>query len=62
MASDEEILEAMHQVEDPELGVNVVDLGLVYGVRQEDYGKRVILEMTLTSAGCSTAWGLRRSG
>lgn len=52
MATEVEILEAMKQVEDPELGVNVVDLGLVYGVTQEDDGRRVVLDMTLTSAGC----------
>ena len=30
-ATDEDVLEAMHDVVDPELGINVVDLGLVYG-------------------------------
>ena len=50
MATDEEIITAMKQVEDPELGVNVVDLGLVYGVEQDD-GK-VTINMTLTSMGC----------
>ena len=52
MASDSDILEAMKQVEDPELGVNVVDLGLVYDVSQEDDGRRVVLDMTLTSVAC----------
>jgi len=52
MATDEEILDAMRQVEDPELGVNVVDLGLVYGIQQESDGRKVVLDMTLTSAGC----------
>lgn len=52
MATDEAIFEAMKQVEDPELGVNVVDLGLLYGVRQEDDGRKVWLDMTLTSAAC----------
>jgi metal-sulfur cluster biosynthetic enzyme len=52
MTTDEEILDAMKQVEDPELGVNVVDLGLVYGIRRSDEIKGVILDMTLTSAGC----------
>lgn len=52
MATDEEILEALKEVEDPELGVNVVDLGLVYEVKQEDEGKKVLLDMTLTSAAC----------
>jgi metal-sulfur cluster biosynthetic enzyme len=52
MAEDEKILEAMKQVEDPELGVNVVDLGLVYGVRQEEGGEKVVLDMTLTTVAC----------
>jgi metal-sulfur cluster biosynthetic enzyme len=51
MASEDEIREAMFQVEDPELGINVVDLGLLYGVRQDDDGN-VVLDMTLTSMGC----------
>jgi metal-sulfur cluster biosynthetic enzyme len=52
MADEEKILEAMKQVEDPELGVNVVDLGLVYGVRQEEDGEKVVLDMTLTTVAC----------
>ena len=52
MATDTDILEAMKQVEDPELGVNVVDLGLVYGIRRDEDNQTVILDMTLTSAGC----------
>jgi len=51
-ATEERVLEAMKQVEDPELGVNVVDLGLVYGVRFEDGGKKAVLDMTLTSIAC----------
>lgn len=51
MATEEEIRSAMKSVEDPELGVNVVDLGLLYGVDQDDEGN-VILNMTLTSMGC----------
>ncbi len=52
MATEEQVLDAMMVVEDPELGVNVVDLGLVYGVDFEEEGRRVRLDMTLTSAGC----------
>jgi metal-sulfur cluster biosynthetic enzyme len=52
MASETDIFEAMKQVEDPELGVNVVDLGLLYGVEQEEDGRKVVLDMTLTSAAC----------
>ena len=51
MATEDEIREAMRTVEDPELGVNIVDLGLLYGIRQED-GGHVVLDMTLTSMGC----------
>ena len=52
MATDADIFEAMKQVEDPELGVNVVDLGLVYGVDQEDEGRKVRLDMTPTTVAC----------
>jgi metal-sulfur cluster biosynthetic enzyme len=51
VVSEDEIRSAMRQVEDPELGVNVVDLGLLYGVNIGEDGK-VILDMTLTSMGC----------
>lgn len=45
------IYEALHNVYDPELGVNIVDLGLVYGVDIRDDGF-VTLRMTLTTPGC----------
>ena len=48
----EDVLEAMRDVVDPELGVNVVDLGLVYGVAIGEDGAATI-DMTLTSAACS---------
>ncbi|MGQ4616221.1 iron-sulfur cluster assembly protein [Nocardia sp. R7R-8] len=47
----EDIEEAMRDVVDPELGINVVDLGLVYGLRVEEENIAV-LDMTLTSAAC----------
>jgi len=47
----EDILEAMRDVVDPELGINVVDLGLVYGVILDGPDKAT-LDMTLTSAAC----------
>jgi len=47
----EDILEALRDVVDPELGINVVDLGLVYGVLL-DGPDRATLDMTLTSAAC----------
>ena len=50
-ASDEDIIEAMKDVVDPELGINVVDLGLLYGNQVHD-DNTVTLDMTLTSAAC----------
>src|SRR5215472_4138741 len=47
----EDLLEAMRDVVDPELGVNVVDLGLVYGVTVEA-DRTATIDMTLTSAAC----------
>jgi metal-sulfur cluster biosynthetic enzyme len=47
----EDILEALRDVVDPELGVNVVDLGLVYGVTVES-DRTATIDMTLTSAAC----------
>ena len=47
----EEIEDALKDVVDPELGINVVDLGLVYGLHLEDDGSLTI-DMTLTSAAC----------
>ncbi len=50
-ADIDELEEAMRDVVDPELGVNVVDLGLVYGLAVDDNNVAVI-DMTLTSAAC----------
>lgn len=49
--SQEDVEEAMKDVVDPELGINVVDLGLVYGVHVDEHSN-AILQMTLTSAAC----------
>ncbi|MEN3044046.1 MAG: iron-sulfur cluster assembly protein [Candidatus Hydrothermales bacterium] len=51
MISKEKVLEKMKNVYDPEIPVNVVDLGLVYDIKIEDEGKINIL-MTLTAPGC----------
>jgi metal-sulfur cluster biosynthetic enzyme len=50
----DDVEEAMRDVVDPELGINVVDLGLVYGItfEENEAGRAVILDMTLTSAAC----------
>ena len=46
-----DVEEALRDVVDPELGINVVDLGLVYGLTI-DQNNQVIIDMTLTSAAC----------
>ncbi len=55
----EDLEEAMRDVVDPELGINVVDLGLVYGITVDGAGtaegpegKTAVIDMTLTSAAC----------
>jgi metal-sulfur cluster biosynthetic enzyme len=50
-ASLDDVEEAMKDVVDPELGINVVDLGLVYGAHVDD-DNVATLDMTLTSAAC----------
>jgi metal-sulfur cluster biosynthetic enzyme len=55
------VLKHLHYVVDPEIGCNIVDLGLIYGVQIE--GTRVTVKMTLTTQGCpmheSIAWGVK---
>ena len=46
-----DVIEAMRDVVDPEIGINIVDLGLLYGVTVDDDNKAT-LDMTLTSAAC----------
>jgi metal-sulfur cluster biosynthetic enzyme len=50
LVSEERVREALAQVYDPELGVNVVDLGLIYGIAIENGS--VEITMTMTTLGC----------
>jgi metal-sulfur cluster biosynthetic enzyme len=47
----EDLEEALKDVVDPELGINVVDLGLIYGLHLEE-DNSLTIDMTLTSAAC----------
>ncbi|HEV2434649.1 MAG TPA: metal-sulfur cluster assembly factor [Verrucomicrobiae bacterium] len=57
------LLETLRQVIDPEIGCNIVDLGLVYGVASN--GGAVKVTMTLTTPGCpmheSISWGVKNA-
>jgi metal-sulfur cluster biosynthetic enzyme len=50
MVTKEQVYEVLHECFDPEIPVNIVDLGLVYDVQVE--GEKVAVKMTLTAPGC----------
>src|ERR1700730_16716013 len=53
--NEEEVLSALKQCYDPEIPVNIVDLGLIYGIRFEPSAEDkqdVVVDMTLTGQGC----------
>ena len=51
VAPDHRLVEALKDVEDPEMPVNIVDLGLVYGLRRGEDGT-VEVDLTFTAMGC----------
>ena len=52
MTDRSELVEALKEVHDPEIGVNIVDLGLVYGLDWDERKGQVHVDLTLTSPGC----------
>jgi metal-sulfur cluster biosynthetic enzyme len=50
LINDDLVRDALRQVIDPELGENLVDLGLIYGITIED--SSVVVDLTLTTPGC----------
>jgi len=50
MVTEEQVWSALKEVYDPEIPVNVVDLGLIYGVKVD--GEKVHVQMTMTARGC----------
>jgi metal-sulfur cluster biosynthetic enzyme len=53
MPAPESLLEALREIEDPEMPVNLVDLGIVYAVRE--LAGRVTVDLTFTAMGCPAA-------
>ena len=49
------VIEALENVIDPELGIDIMNLGLVYDVKISDDNRHAIVDMTLTSMGCPLA-------
>lgn len=60
MISLDEVREKLKEVFDPEIGVNVVDLGLIYGIEEHDEGNLVVT-MTMTTPGCPAHDTISRS-
>ncbi|MEY2694137.1 MAG: hypothetical protein RL142_485 [Actinomycetota bacterium] len=48
----DQVVEALKEVIDPEIGVNIYDLGLIYGFEESEDDGSLLINMTLTSAGC----------
>lgn len=55
--TNEKVMEALRQCYDPEIPVNIVDLGLIYDVQSDEQGN-VRVKMTLTSQGCPAAMSI----
>lgn len=51
MEKDPQLLEILHPIQDPELFISIVELGLIYGVEKVD-SENIQVDLTLTSPGC----------
>ena len=52
MLNEDMVKAALRNVYDPEIGLNIIDLGLVYNVAVDEDGKQVSVDMTLTTPAC----------
>jgi len=59
MLTIEDVKEALKDVVDPEIGLSVVDLGLIYKIDILNDGKKVAIDMTLTVRGCPLQFALQ---
>lgn len=61
MLTKEEAYEELKTVIDPEIGIDIVNLGMVYGVEVSEDGRKVHIDMTLTTMGCPLYDTIERS-
>lgn len=61
MVEADDVRAALSEVYDPEIPVNIVDLGLVYDIDVDEENEAVHVEMTLTSMGCPIADSIKRN-
>ena len=52
LITKETVIDALKPIQDPELSISIVDLGLIYDAKFDESTKKIIVEMTLTSPGC----------
>lgn len=52
MPNEHDVMSALRAVYDPELGISIVDLGLVYAVNVDESARSVMIDMTLTTPAC----------
>jgi metal-sulfur cluster biosynthetic enzyme len=52
MLTENEVMDSLRPITDPEIGLDIVELGLVYGVNIAEEGKKVEIDLTLTSPMC----------
>ena len=52
MLTKEQVYEELKSIIDPEIGIDIVNLGMVYGVEVSEDGRQVHIDMTLTTMGC----------
>ena len=52
LPTEDDVRTALKSVYDPEIGISIVDLGLVYGIQVDPDSKNVLIDMTLTTPAC----------